>query len=248
MQGSIIRTIVLILLLGVTGCANTSHSIAPEVLGPVRYVAVISLLGDTLKSVEVGTSALSNRVIEIMITERHFDRQVTQSLDGHIRNQSAYQVIDQPYDSKVLWRVYAAPKAGPSLDSDYDLKRIREPLQRLAATRHVDAIVLLLAWRAPDYAGHSLGDLPGYGLYRHYFPGVPASTDTYVAFPVHIVWADGATVLGEQAMTAYAKFDDSYWSDGFDGLTLARKDKVVETFVLLMSQRAIAALRELKFL
>lgn len=160
-------------LLVLQGCA--SIKIQPQQLERIQRIGAISLLGDKIEMLLVGTTVFNNK---------HYYREIGQGVDQKMRNLIREKIIhkmnyvDFDYDKDIIAQGYKY-KDGTGFGRGFDIELIKPYLKDISKKYDLDALILVTRRRSGNRYGF---DGIGYNLFtRSFFSKRVATIFTFQA-------------------------------------------------------------------
>ncbi len=149
--------IVLLLCIFIMGCAKTGPIPRDQVEG-IKKIGIISLLGNEIKFRYFGPTIIDT-FSSFLDLGFELDQMVVKEIGDQISMNTNISVIDVPYESSKLEKVYEAHKG---IDGDYEsVGPIKEELSDIVQEHSLDAIVLVIKIQTPDSNFHHV---KGFGV------------------------------------------------------------------------------------
>lgn len=205
--------LVLLLIVGLAGCANTGP-MKPEQKAGIHNVAIVSLLGDQLEFTKVGFTVFNNDYFVRDTSSWELDSNTQKTIANALQISSPdIKVVDVPFNRALLFKIYKSPDSW----GDYaSLDRIEAELKSKLSETPVDAIILVYKQSAQDPVAFTSVHVRGFGVFYRTLPFVDSLMKPYAIFSIEVL--DGKTlkpIARKYAVTVSKQFGKTQisWDD-----------------------------------
>lgn len=220
---------VLILLAG-TGCwPPKATEIAPKEITRLHRVAVVSIMGNELHQVHIGTTVLTDRSSHLPVPAWDMDSFVTDVARERLRRCRGIEFVPLPADAITIESVYGSvPQKYTQM---FSLTHIKDKLEVLARQFDIDAFIIIV--RRSD-ASLTSKPVHGYSFCAQSLMGRISAVAIFLSVTIRVVDAKTFEDLGEATIYTQRGVDPLLWRDDLSTLPpkdLARIEAVVKGFL-----------------
>jgi hypothetical protein len=188
-----------------SGCGA---AIPADRLSQARTVGAISLLGDWIDIVQIGTISVNNVHRREKVAPA-IDRIAVDRLKSDIARKTKLRFVAVDYQYSDFAPIYRSTSRFP--DADYDLGYAREMLTGVRNKYGIDLLILVLkARREADADGHYIS---GYGLFGRSFFGVEADVRAALGADIAVVDMKDFKILSVVSITRWRDLEKNLWKD-----------------------------------
>ena len=185
--------------------------ISKENLDKISNVAALSLMGDKIQFVHIGTTVFNN------VEKYHSvkDWRIDDYIEGLIKNELArnqqFAVLNVEFDREKMNDIY---KVDTRI---HDISKVKEYLQELALSNNVDT--LFLVTHASIYFEYPSRRVEGYTLYNRSFFGKKVETEINLTLSIEVVDLRTIKTLAGGGFFTKKDIDNSYYQEEIKDLT-----------------------------
>ena len=236
------KSVLLVLIIILTGCVSIPESAAPQKLEPIKTVGIISLVAKNIHHKFVGFTVFGNYYYKTDISNWNLDTIYENQIADVLEELGLFEVTQLTYDRDALNVLNSTIS---SISGRLDWEIIENELIELSSSSSVDAFIILGERTTPDYFTKTNQWLQGTGLYTS-----DAISDFPPPYVAHIIsWlalVDGKTgkPIAIKAIQVDKDIEKSLLSRSYTYNEKAEK-KVKEFFASLPGREWWFSLREL---
>lgn len=202
------RLLIVFVLMFVSGCATTKP-IEPEKIAQIRKVGAVSLLGERLNIVQVGTTVFNNVNTFEDVPGWNVDEFAVGELKTFLGNDRPYTFVPITYQQKQLSSIYKSKDRFPY--ADFDIDYIRDQLVKIKGEYEVDTLVLLLSSRRDTTGnGHYLH---GFGVFSRSLLGVEVGSTFTLGATLAVIDLNTLEILSTSPVSLVKRLERGIWKE-----------------------------------
>ncbi len=204
--------IILFLVVSLVSCAH--RTVPKENLDAIKRIAVLSLIGDKIQFLQIGTTVFDNVENYHSVKEWGIDNYIEGLMKNELAAMGQFKVLDVEFNRKKMYGIY---RAATRLRWDHDIGNVEEYLGELASFNSVDALILVARrYIELEYPHRMVG---GYTLYHRSFLGIKITTRIYLTLVVEVVDLRTIKSLARRGIFIEKAINNSYWQEEIEDLT-----------------------------
>lgn len=188
------------------GCSGAARLPADK-LARARTVGAISLLGDEMNVVQVGTTTFGNSNKKQRVAPG-IDRLAVERIKTDL-GKTLLSFVDVDYKYSDFVPIYRAASRLPY--ADYDLRYAQPALAAVKDKYSIELLILIARARREADANNNY--LTGYGIFSRAFFGMETSTRAGLAADIAVVDMSDFKILSVASITRWSDLDRTMWKD-----------------------------------
>lgn len=188
--------------------------IPKENLEKMNRVAVLSLMGDRIEFIQIGTTVFNNVKKYHLVKEWMIDDYIEGLIKDELAKNQQFKISNVEFDREKMNDTY---KVATRLHGDHNIGKVKEYLQELASSNKVDTL-FLVAHESMDLENPDR-TVQGYTLYNRSLFGKKITTKIYLTLLVEVVDLRTTESVVRRYIFTKKDIDNSYWQEEIKDLT-----------------------------
>lgn len=207
-----------LMLLVMCGCATTKP-IEPQKLTQIHRVGTISLLGDKINLVQVGTTVFNNVNSYNGVAEWNIDGFTVAEIQRQLAKNTSITPVPIAYQQSDFSEIYLSQLSFPY--TDYDIASVKSKLIAIGKSNGIDTLLLVLSRRL-DMTGYN-HYIHGYGVFSRSLLGVEVGSSFSLGLTIAVVDLQTQEILSESAFSVVKPLDRGVWKDSISKYSEAER-------------------------
>jgi hypothetical protein len=188
--------------------------IPKENLDAMNRVVVLSLMGDNIEFIQIGTTVFNNVKKYHLVKDWMIDDYIEGLIKDELAKNQQFKVCNVEFDREKMNDTY---KVATRLRGEHNIKKVKEYLQELASSNNVDTLFLVA------YESNELENprrrVQGYTLYNRSLFGKKLTTQIYLTLVIEVVDLRMIKSIARRYIFTKKYIDNSYWQEEIKDLT-----------------------------
>lgn len=188
--------------------------IPKENLDAMNRVAVLSLMGDKIEFIQIGTTVFNNVQKYHLVKDWMIDNYIEDLIKNELAKNQRLKICDVEFDREKMNATY---KVATRLHGEHNINKVKGYLQELASSNKLD-ILFLVAYESRELE-NPRRMVKGYTLYNRSLFGKKLTTQVYLTFVIEVVDLRTIKSIASRYMFTQRYIDNSYWQEEIKDLT-----------------------------
>ena len=212
MRKGVIILFLLFLVISLVSCGP--KRIPKENLDKMNRVAVLSLTGDKIEFIQIGTTVFNNVKKYHLVKEWMIDDYIEGLIKNELAKNQQFKVCNVEFDREKMNDTY---KVATRLHGEHNIKKVKEYLQELASSNKLDTL-FLVAYESTELE-NPRRIVQGYTLYNRSLFGRKLITQIYLTLVIEVVDLRTTESVVRRYVFTKKDIDNSYWQEEIKDLT-----------------------------
>jgi hypothetical protein len=212
MRKSLIIVFSVLLVVSLGGCGP--KRIPKENLDAISKVAALSLMGDKIQFIQIGTTVFNNVEKYHLVKEWRIDDYIEGLIKSELARNQQLKISSVEFDREKMNDTY---KVATRIHGDHHISKVKEYLQEFSSSNNLDTL-FLVAHESTELQ-NPRRIVGGYTLYNRSLLGAKIETQIYLTLVIEVV--DLRTIKSLASQTIFIKkgIANSYWQEEIKDLT-----------------------------
>jgi len=202
------RVVLALIVVMICGCATTKP-IEPQRLSQIHKIGAVSLLGDKLNIVQVGTTVFNNVNKYEPVPAWDIDRFAVTEIQKSLTTSETFTFLPIAYDQKDLADIYRSQDSFPY--ADFDINYVKEKLAALGKDNGIDTLLVVLSARRDLTGNHHF--MHGYGVFSRSLFGAEVGASFSLGATLAVIDVRGPEVLSVAPLFIHKPLERGIWKE-----------------------------------